>query len=95
MIATDVGRDEAGGKRKKREREKGEGVPFLYSSFSNPLSISPPFLPLWRLLTPATWATLTWEQAQIERFSYILSNGYRFFSFRYARQNVIYKAKRK
>ena len=35
---------------------------------------------------------LTWDQAQFERFSYILSNGYR---FRLARKNVIFKAKRK
>ena len=33
---------------------------------------------------------LTWDQAQFERFSYILSNGYR-----HARRNVIYQAKRK
>ena len=37
---------------------------------------------------------IAWDRAQFERFSYILSNGYR-FSFRYARRNVIYKAKRK
>ena len=90
MIATDVGR--GGGKTEKARKGKGRGsaVPIFFF-----LQSPPPFLPLWRLLTPATWATLTWEQAQIERFSYILSNGYRFFSFRYARQNVIYKAKRK
>ena len=38
---------------------------------------------------------LTWDQAQFERFSYILSNGYRENWFRHARRNVIYKAKRK
>ena len=41
--------------------------------------------------------TLTWDQAQFERFSYILSNGYRWkkkFRFAYARRNVIYKLKR-
>ena len=32
---------------------------------------------------------LTWDQAQFERFSYILYNGY------LARRNVIFKAKRK
>ena len=39
---------------------------------------------------------VTWDQAQFERFSYILSNGYRwnwaFFSFRHARRNVINRA---
>ena len=38
--------------------------------------------------------SLTWDQAQFERFSYILSNGYR-WNFRLARRNVIFKAKRK
>ena len=33
---------------------------------------------------------ITWDQAQFERFSYILSNGYR-----WTRRNVIFKAKRK
>ena len=38
---------------------------------------------------------VTWDQAQFERFSYILSKGYRWnlnlFSFRLARRNVIFK----
>ena len=38
---------------------------------------------------------LTWDQALFERFSYILCNGYRWNWFRLARQNVIFKAKRK
>ena len=38
-----------------------------------------------------TTTRITWDQAQFERFSYILSNGYR----DHARRNVIYKAKRK
>ena len=38
---------------------------------------------------------LTWDQAQFERFSYILSNGYRWNWFRLARRNVIFKAIRK
>ena len=37
---------------------------------------------------------VTWDQAQFERFSYILYNGYR-WNFRLARRNVIFKAERK
>ena len=38
---------------------------------------------------------LTWDQAQFERFSYILCNGYHWNWFRLVRRNVIFKAKRK
>ena len=48
-----------------------------------------------RKKVPFLQLEVTWDQAQFERFSYILSNGYRWFSFSLARRNVIFKAKRK
>ena len=54
--------------------------------------VTPPKLvtsPTWGRPPPwkQTLSNVTWDQAQFERFSYILSNGYR--------RDVIYKAKRK